>query len=74
MTEDVAADRQEVVAAGSGDRCRVPMFMRRDVDRVQCCSRGEKNGGVAELQDLDVGERVGAVAAADGVRDRWSRR
>ena len=40
------------------------------VDRVRRASRRDQDVGVGELQDLDVGQRVGAVAAGNVVRDR----
>ena len=71
----VLADLDEIVG-GSGQRrqriaCRVeeqPVVGK--IDRVRRASGRDQDVGVGELHDLDIRQRVGAVAVRDGVRDR----
>ena len=69
------ADLDEIVG-GSGQRRQGtrPRAEEKpivgEVDRIRRTSRGEQDVGVVELQDLDVDEGVGAVAARHGVGDR----
>ena len=71
VTEDVASDRQEVVAAGSRQRgvADVRRLMAEISIGLAGTSRRQQHCCVAELQHLDVGEDVGAVARGQGVRD-----
>ena len=65
VAEDVVSDCDEVVAGRSGQGVVVAeQVQARGIDGTSCRSRRQQQEGVAELQDLNIGQGVRAVTVS----------